>query len=76
VLIIKNCDQAGHWYLFSKPMNIGSGDDDWLAVDSNMSDDRDADWLDYYAPGFTVKPGSVNTGDDRFIYFAFNTGGL
>ncbi len=72
MFVSKAISSSSGWHMWCKAVGIGSGNESYIDIDKESSDNTGHDYVDYYAAGITVKGNSAgNYNGADYIYFAF-----
>jgi hypothetical protein len=73
-VLVKATSTTGDWLVADTARGIVSGNDPRLSLNSTAAEVTGEDWLDPYAPGFTVNQttASANASGVSYIFFAIS----
>lgn len=72
-VLIKRIDSTGDWYYWDTTRGIVSGNDPYLLMNSNATENASTDYIDPYNPGFEISstaPAAINATGGTYLYWS------
>jgi len=71
LIIIKNIDATGEWYMFDNMRTGYNPNNYYLRVNQGSEQELVTDWIEMYSNGFKVNNATINTSGQTYVFWAW-----
>ena len=71
-VMVKNATSSGDWWFADTARGINAGNDPFLRLNNNNTENNTVDWIDAYSAGFTINGtgGDYNDSGQTYLFYA------